>query len=33
MSFAQGITSDYSTHPTVLGLGLGLGLESQLGLG
>ena len=28
-----GITPEYPTHPTVLGLGLGLGLGSQLGLG
>ena len=28
-----GITPEYPTHPTVLGLGIGLGLELGLGLG
>ena len=28
-----GMTPEYPTHPTVLGIGLGLGLGSQLGLG
>ena len=28
-----GITLEYPTHPTVLGLGLGLGLGIRVGLG